>query len=61
MSAVSAVGGGMSRVQIEAEMQVAVLRKQKEVMQQQGEMAVKLIESAVAQSPVRSGGLDVRI
>ena len=49
MANISAVGGvnaGMSRVELEAELQVAVLSKQKEVIEDLGEQQVRMIEQA---------------
>lgn len=39
-------GGGVSRTTMQSQLQITALRQQKNMMKEQGEMAVKLIQSA---------------
>jgi hypothetical protein len=62
MGAVNSAGAG--RVPVDVARQAAVLAKQKQVAEEQGEQAVKLIESARVQQPRSTGVgqiLDIRV
>ena len=63
MSSVSAIaqGADMSPSELEAAYQTAVIRKQKEVLEDQGELALKLIQSASVVDPDIGRNLNVQL
>lgn len=48
MAGIPSVGGGVSNVQFQAQMAAKTVKLQKDTMEMQGDMAQKLIQSAVA-------------
>ncbi len=63
MAGVSGVSGvsGLSRAQFEAEFQVRALKMQQDAMEQQGESAVQLIETAMAATEGVGGKVNIAI
>ncbi len=61
ISAVNAGGSGVSKAQLEAEIQAAVLGKQKEVLEDQGEQQVQLIQQALSAGGAPQGRLDISV
>ncbi len=61
MDGISGVGsaGGIAALRLAAEYQARVLKTQQETLSLQGQLALKLIESAVVQVPEQR--LDVRV
>ncbi|MBN2309453.1 MAG: hypothetical protein JXR94_10810 [Candidatus Hydrogenedentes bacterium] len=51
ISSVSSVGTGLRAVQFQAEYQAAVLREQKQVIEDVGNAALQLIQAALAADP----------
>lgn len=63
MAAISSVGtaGGPSATQFQAEYQAKVAKLQKDATDMQGDMAMKLIESAAVTPPRSANRLDIRV
>ncbi len=60
MTGISAVGGGMSSAQLEAEYAVRVAALQKNAIDTAGDMALKLIQSA-AVDPATGGNINLQV
>lgn len=61
VESVNGIGAGLSRTQMEAELQVAVLKKQQEVVRDLGEQAVDMIRQSGMQSAGVGNRLDVSV
>ena len=61
VASISGVGAVASSVQLQAEFQLQALLKQKEVVTDLGNSALKLIQSAVVDASASGYDLDVRV
>ena len=59
ISSISGIGAGIEAIRLETEFQALALRRQVDVLNLQGDLAMRLIESAVITDPSVGQNLDV--